>query len=229
MQAAILAGGLGTRLGALTARRPKSMVPVHGRPFLEHQLALLREHGVTEAVLCVGHLADSIRAHFGDGQRFGVRMRYSDEGDRRLGTAGALKWAEGLLADRFFVLFGDSYLTLDYAAVMSRLDRSRDLAVMVVWRNGGYERSDVVLDGDRVAAYGPGTPGNSPSHINYGLSAVRRTALARMVAGEPYSLQEFYAPLIAARTLGAFEVFHRYFEIGSPRGLEEFERAGVAP
>jgi NDP-sugar pyrophosphorylase family protein len=100
MQVAILAGGLGTRLGALTERRPKSMVPVRGRPFLEHQIALLREHGVTDVVVCVGHLAESIRDHFGDGARVGVRVRYSDEGDRRLGTAGHQE------ADRLLLLLG---------------------------------------------------------------------------------------------------------------------------
>lgn len=237
MQVAILAGGLGTRLGALTERRPKSMVPVHGRPFLEHQIARLREHGVTDIVVCVGHLAESIRAYFGDGTRVGVRMRYSDEGDRRLGTAGALKWAEPTLADRFLVLFGDSYLTLDSRAVMDAFEQSGRLALMTVWRNDGYERSDVALDGDRVAAYGAssdaGAAGESVrlTHINYGLSAVRRTSLASLTHGRPSSLQEFYAPMIRRGELGAFEVRHRYYEIGSPRGLEEFERltAGVTP
>jgi NDP-sugar pyrophosphorylase family protein len=221
MQVAILAGGLGTRLGALTERRPKSMVPVHGRPFLEHQIALLREHGVTDVVLCVGHLSDAIREHVGDGARFGVRARYSDEGDRRLGTAGALRWAEPLLADRFFVLFGDSYLTLDYRAVMQAFEACGRAALMVVWKNDGYERSDIALDGDRVAAYGPSP---AATHVNYGLSVVRRDALAGMTAGRAYSLQEFLAPLIAGRELGAFEVGHRYYEIGSPRGLDEFAR-----
>jgi NDP-sugar pyrophosphorylase family protein len=226
MQVAILAGGLGTRLGALTARQPKSMVPVHGRPFLEHQIALLRGHGVTDVVLCVGHLSAAIRDHFGDGAGFGVRVRYSDEGDRRLGTAGALKWAEPLLAERFLVLFGDSYLTLDYRAVMQTFAASGRLALMVVWRNDGYERSDVAIDGDRVVAYG--TEASGRTHINYGLSALRRDALGGMTAGHPYALPEFYSPLIARRELAAFEVYHRYHEIGSVRGLEEFERLPVA-
>ena len=225
MQVVILAGGLGTRLGALTERQPKSMVPVRGRPFLEHQIALLRGHGVTDVVLCVGHLSGSIWDHFRDGAGFGVRVRYSDEGDRRLGTAGALKWAEPLLAERFLVLFGDSYLTLDYRAVMETFAASGRLALMVVWRNDGYERSDVALDGDRVIAYGAEASGRT--HINYGLSALRRDALAGMTAGHPCALQEFYAPLIARRELAAFEVHHRYYEIGSVRGLEEFERLPV--
>ena len=232
MQVAILAGGLGTRLGALTERRPKSMVPVHGRPFLEHQIALLREHGVTDVVLCVGHLSGAISDHFGDGAGFGVRVRYSDEGDRRLGTAGALKWAEPLLAERFLVLFGDSYLTLDYRAVMDTFVASGRRALMVVWRNEGYERSDVAVDGDHIVAYGADARERMLTHMNYGLSAIHRAALAGMTVGHPYSLPEFYAPLIGCRELTAFEVHHRYYEIGSVRGLEEFERMraiGIAP
>jgi NDP-sugar pyrophosphorylase family protein len=111
MQIAILAGGLGTRLGAVTKERPKSMVEVLGRPFLAWQLDLLCRHGVTDVVLCVGHLADAIEGHFGDGSAFGVRLRYSDEGDRRLGTAGALKWAEPLLGEAFFAMFARSWST----------------------------------------------------------------------------------------------------------------------
>jgi len=109
---------IGTRLGPLTRDRPKSLVDVQGRPFLAWQLDLLRRHGVTDVVLCVGHLAEAIERHFGDGSAFGVRLRYSDEGDRRLGTAGALKWAEGLLGEAFFVMFGDSYLLFDFRAIM---------------------------------------------------------------------------------------------------------------
>jgi NDP-sugar pyrophosphorylase family protein len=229
MQVAILAGGLGTRLGALTERRPKSMVLVHGRPFLEHQIARLRDHGVTDVVACVGHLAGSIRDYFGDGTDVGVRIRYSDEGDRRLGTAGALKWAEPMLAERFFVLFGDSYLLLDYGAVMKALEQSDRPAVMTVWRNTGYERSDVALEGDRVTAYGTTSPASPAlTHINYGLSALRRVALADLTVGQPSSLQALYAPLIRRGQLGAFEVHRRYYEIGSPRGLEEFERVSAA-
>jgi NDP-sugar pyrophosphorylase family protein len=227
MQVAILAGGLGTRLGPLTERRPKAMVRVGGRPFIDHQLDLLRRHGVDEVVLCVGHLAAMIRDHVGDGARLGVRVRVSDEGDRRLGTGGALKWAEPVLADRFLVLFGDSYLRVDYRAVMARLTASGRLGVMAVWKNAGYEASDVALEGEVVTRYGADGPRADLAYINYGVSALRREALGHLAAGRPCSLQEALAPLIAARQLGAFPVSERYYEIGSPRGLEEFRRLAV--
>lgn len=228
MQIAILAGGLGTRLGALTARRPKSMVDVAGRPFLAWQLDLLRRHGVTDVVLCVGHLADEIRGHFGVGADFGVRIRYSDEGDRRLDTAGALKWAEPLLAEAFFVLFGDSYLRFDYRAIMEHFLARDRLGLMVVHRNEDrWDRSDIRVEGDCVTAYA-GTPEPGMVHINAGLSVLRREALASLERGRPASLQGLYATLIPPRQLLAWETRQRFYEVGSPAGLEEFRRLAVA-
>ena len=121
MQLAILAGGLGTRLGPLTANTPKSLVPVLGRPFLEHQIGLVRNAGIKRLVLCIGHYGQRIIERFGQGQAYGVEIVYSQEGEQLLGTGGALKNAEPLLDDAFMMMWGDSYLLLDYAAV---------------WRNG---------------------------------------------------------------------------------------------
>ena len=219
-----MAGGLGTRLGALTAHAPKSMVDVHRRPFLAWQLDLLRRHGVTDVLLLVGHLADAIRGEVGDGSAFGVRVRYSDEGERRLGTAGSLKWAEPFVADAFFVLFGDSYLLLDYRAIMEHFLAYDRLALMVVYRNADrWGPSDVSIADGFVTAYAtPPRPGMV--HINMGLSVLRRDALAGLIRGRPASLQDLYRPLIARRELLAWETDQRFYEVGSPAGLDEFRR-----
>jgi NDP-sugar pyrophosphorylase family protein len=107
---AVLAGGLARRLGQLTETVPKSLLRVAGRPFIHWQLGLLAQQGVTEAVLCVGHLGEQIRAAVGDGTGFGITVRYSFDGRTLLGTGGALKRAEPMLGTAFFVLYGDSYL-----------------------------------------------------------------------------------------------------------------------
>ena len=224
MQIAILAGGLGTRLEPLTKDRPKSMVDVHGRPFLAWQLDLLRRQGVTDVVLCVGHLAETIERHFGDGSTFGVRLRYSDEGDRCLGTAGALKWAEAILGEAFFVMFGDSYLLFDYRAIMEHFLARDRLALMAVHRNENrWDRSDVAVEGDYVTAY-VDTPAPGMVHINAGLSVLRRAALDAMAPQRPASLHDLYATLIPHRQLLAYETRQRFYEIGSLAGLEEFRR-----
>ena len=225
MQVAILAGGLATRLGPMTATRPKSMLEVAGTPFLAHQLALLRRHGVDDVVLCIGHLGAEIRRHFGGGEAFGVRLRYSDEGERRLGTAGALKWAEPVLAETFFVLFGDSYLPLDYRDVLREFQTRGTPAAMVVYRNQDrYDASDVDVRDGLVVRYGREPRSADLVYINAGLSVLRRETLGTLALERPAGLPELYRPLIAAKRLAAIETPQRFYEVGSPGGLEEFRR-----
>ena len=117
MPAVILAGGLATRLRPLTERIPKALIEVAGHPFLWHQLHLLKRSGIRRVVLLVGHLGESIQQRFQDGAEFGIKIDYSFDGPALLGTAGAIRQALPLLPERFFVLYGDSYLPCDYAAV----------------------------------------------------------------------------------------------------------------
>jgi NDP-sugar pyrophosphorylase family protein len=93
MQAVILAGGLGTRLKPLTEQIPKTMTPVNGKPFLLHLLELLIYHGINDIVLCTGYLSEQILKFFGSGENLGLRIRYSEEKEKLLGTGGALKQA----------------------------------------------------------------------------------------------------------------------------------------
>src|SRR4051794_4872944 len=134
---AILAGGLATRLRPLTETIPKSLVEVAGEPFLAHQLRLLHSHGIRRATLCVGYLGEMVREFAGDGARFGMEVTYSFDGPELRGTAGAVRQALPLLGPAFFVLYGDSYLPCDYAAVERAFLESGKLGLMTVFRNEG--------------------------------------------------------------------------------------------
>lgn len=225
MQIVILAGGLATRLRPLTDDLPKSMVPAGGRPFLEHQIELLKRQGITDIVLCIGHLGQKIRDHFGGGERFGVRIRYSEEGEKLLGTAGAIKKAEPLLDDRFFILYGDSFLMLDYGEIMRYFERFDKLGLMVVYKNHNrWDRSNVVVEGNLVKTYDKKAQLPGMVYIDEGLAVLRRRALAALRPGEVASLEDFYQGLIIAGELLAFETHQRFYEIGSPAGLEEFRQ-----
>ena len=122
---AILAGGLATRLRPITEKIPKVLVPVAGRPFLAHQIEYLRSQGVERVVLCVGHLGDMVRDEFGDGDQWGIEIQYSFDGPVLLGTGGAVKQALPLLGEDFFVLYGDSYLPINFGAVWRRFKDNR--------------------------------------------------------------------------------------------------------
>jgi NDP-sugar pyrophosphorylase family protein len=233
MQAVILAGGLGTRLKPLTDTIPKSLVEICGKPFLEYQLDFLKKGGIRDIVLCIGHLGDQIERYFGNGSRFGVNLRYSYEKEHLLGTAGALKNAEQLLDEEWFVIYGDSYLFLDFGAIMSYFARFNKLGLMVVYKNyDQYDRSNVSIEGNLVKQYGKKEKTRDMVYIDYGANLLRKKALELVPQNQTYSLEELFAQLIERKELLAYEVNKRFYQIGSPEGLEEFRRyisQGEAP
>lgn len=224
MQIVILAGGLATRLRPLTDKIPKSMIRVENKPFLQHQIELLKENGVCDIVLCVGHLSDMIKDYFGDGRKFGVKIRYSDEGENPLGTGGALKKAEPLLADEFFLMYGDSYLLLDYGAIESYFKKFKGFCLLVVYKNHNlYDNSNIGINDGLVVSCDKVNPGGKLIHIDAGLSILRKEVLNQISSDKPSPLEELYQKIIAKRGMLAYEVNQRFYEIGSPQGLKEFE------
>jgi len=224
MQAVILAGGLGTRLRPLTETVPKALIPVGGRPFVDYQLELLKRSGIDDFVFCVGHLGEKVQRHLGDGRAYGCSIRYSYDGPRLLGPAGALKRAERLLQNRFFVTYGDAYLRAPYAGLMETLESSGRLAIMSVYRNENrFGRSDIVVKGGAVILYDKKNRVEGMDWINYGVTALRREALAVIPEGEYCDEETFYGALIKRKELLAFEVKERFYEIGTPASLSEFE------
>jgi len=225
MQVAIIAGGLATRLRPLTDKIPKSMVMIQGRPFLAYQLDFLKKSGATSVVLCIGYLAEQIESHFGDGRKFGMNISYSYEGKRLLGTAGALKKAEELLEDPFFTMYGDSYLSLDFADAMSYFKSRNKLALMSVYKNcDRYERSNTVVEGSLVKEFSKKEKNKDMVYIEYGANIFRKAALDLIPKGLPYSLDELFPELIRRKELLAYEARERFYQIGSREGLEEFKR-----
>src|ERR1700677_769141 len=154
LSVAILAGGLATRLGALTEKTPKSLIPVAGEPFVAHQLRLLKRSGIQHVILCVGHLGEMIEDIVRDGDAFGLKVEYSYDGAKLLGTAGAIKTALPKLGERFFVMYGDSYLTCDYAAIEQKFLQSGKPGLMTVFRNDGqWDTSNVEFENGRILNY----------------------------------------------------------------------------
>ena len=224
MQAVILAGGLGARLKPVTDEIPKAMIPIRGKPFLEHQIGLLKRNGVSDIVLCLGYLGEKIKDHFGDGAKFGVKISYSEEGKKLMGTAGALKKAEAMLDDAFFVTYGDAYLLIDYRGVMEYFQKTDKLGLMVVYKNyDKYDRSNVVVEDGMVKIYDKKKKHPNMVYIDFGVSALRKKALGLIRSGEVMDLEGLYQQLIRRRELRAFETDQRFFEVGSPEGLREFE------
>jgi MurNAc alpha-1-phosphate uridylyltransferase len=225
VQAVVLAGGFATRMHPRTLTVPKSMLEVAGRPFIEWQLERLAEAGLLDVVMCIAHLGESIRAHVGDGARFGVRVEWSEEGPKLLGTAGALRSALPLLAPTFLVTYGDSYLPFDYSEPLRTLDAHRDCdGVMAVYKNAGkWEPSNVLTDDAWVLRYEKGCQDPTLDHIDYGATALRRDVIAALPSGEPRGLDRLQHELAERKRLRACVARDRFFEIGSPEGLAALE------
>lgn len=220
--AVILAGGLATRLRPMTERTPKALVEVAGRPFLLHQLKLLRQNGIRHVVLLVGYLGELIQERFGDGSELGVSIQYSFDGPVLLGTAGAIRRALPMLPERFFVLYGDSYLPCDYRNVEAAFRLSGLPGMMTVYRNEGrYDVSNVEYDHGRILRYDKQAPTPAMRYVDYGLEVFERSTFAALPQGEILDLETVYRELINSKSLAAFEVHERFYEIGSPEGLRD--------
>jgi NDP-sugar pyrophosphorylase family protein len=218
---AILAGGLATRMGALTEKTPKSLLPVAGEPFIARQLRLLQSNGVQRVILCVGHLGERIESVVGDGRDFRIQVEYSYDGPQLRGTAGAIRAALPKLGESFFVMYGDSYLMCDYAAIEQEFLQSDKPGLMTVFRNDGqWDTSNVEFADGRVLAYSKKNQTERMKYIDYGLGAFRAEAFAKSQASD---LADVYADLLHANQLTAIEVQQRFYEIGSAAGLQEME------
>jgi NDP-sugar pyrophosphorylase family protein len=206
----------------MTEAMPKALIEVAGRPFAEHQLDWLRRQGVEHVVWCVGYRGEMIREALGDGRRWNLSLDYVFDGETLLGTGGALKRALPELGEAFFVLYGDSLLTCDLAAVERAFLATRRAGLMTVLRNDDrWDRSNVHYEDGRLLRYDKTHQTPDMRHIDYGLGVLTSRALATFPPDHPFDLALVYQRLLADNELAAFEVSERFYEIGSREGLEE--------
>lgn len=226
MQCVILAGGKGLRMRPLTERVPKHLLPVQGIPFARYQLDWIAAHGVTRVTYCIGELGDQIRSFVQDGSQFGVRVRYVEDGEPLRGTAGALRRAldEGALDEAFLVLYGDSFLPVDFRWVWEAFSSQPLPALMTVLRHDPrWEIGNVEYAAGRVFRYHKSSIDSGMPYVDYGLSAYRRELIERRVpAAQRCELSTLQTALASEGLLAGLEVTQRFYEIGSMTGLKEF-------
>lgn len=221
---AILAGGLATRLRPITEKVPKLLIEVAGEPFFSHQIRLLKAAGLTRIVLCVGYLGEKIVELYGDGSRHGVRIEYSFDGPKLLGTGGALIQALPKLGDAFYVLYGDSYLPVDYRAIGDHFIQSGRLGLMTVYENRElYDASNVWFENGEIQVYDKKNKMPQMHHIDYGLGLFRAAAFDGFPRHEIVDLAAVQTSLVSRRQLAGYEMHQRFYEIGSHAGLAELD------
>lgn len=221
----ILAGGLATRLRPITERVPKALIEIAGEPFIFHQLRYLKQQGVDSVVLCIGYLGEMIESVVGDGSRFGVRVSYSFDGPRLLGTGGAIKTALRLLGKNFFILYGDSFLPIQFKPIEKSYLSSKKLGLITVFKNENkWDRSNVIYQNGTLIEYNKKEIKSDMSYIDYGLGILNADVFLQYPDGEWLDLSEVYNNLSVKGELYGYEVFHRFYEIGSHQGILETKK-----
>ncbi|HLJ56122.1 MAG TPA: nucleotidyltransferase family protein, partial [Chthonomonadaceae bacterium] len=215
----IIAGGLGTRLRPITYRRPKPLVSLANRPFLEYQVALLKKHGITDIVFATNYLAEKIEEHFGDGSRFGVTMRYAIE-ETPLGTGGAIRNAADLFPGETVAVFNGDILTdFDLGAVLAFHREKRALSTLTLAEVPGPSPFGVLVlnDDGRVLDWQEPSEETkktlAAAHdllptgkdlINAGFYVLEPECVARIPQGAPSSVERDIYPKLLAERAGVF-------------------------
>ncbi len=220
---AILAGGYATRLGPLTRDIPKCLIEINGRPFVDWQLDLLIDNGYSDFVFCISYKSNLIQEHLGDGSHRGVRIQYSIDGEIQLGTGGAIQNALSMLGPAFGVLYGDSYLPMNYQQAEQQFLDAQSHALMTVYKNQNqFDKSNVEFVDGKLLNYEKGTNNSSMHHIDYGITYFREAAFQSWADQSSFDLSKVCNQLAKDKQLEGFEVFDRFYEIGSLLGIEEF-------
>lgn len=220
----LLSGGLATRLQPISKTIPKALVDINGKPFIEHQLNLLKKQGITDVVICAGYLGEQIREFVGDGTRFDIKVTYSFDGEKLLGTAGAIKKALPLLPETFFILYGDSYLPIDFQAVSTFFEeKSKDALMTILENNNKWDTSNVVFKDGAIVKYDKIDKIPEMNFIDYGLGIMNKKCFNEVKENEPFDLAQLYKNLATEGNLLGYVVKERFYEIGSFDGIADFK------
>lgn len=219
---ALLAGGLATRLKPLTETIPKSLVDINGKPFIYHQLKLLRKNGIKKVVICAGSMGDQLENYTGKYAPDGIEIIFSHDGEKLLGTGGALRKALGHLDDKFFVMYGDSYLDTDFNDINKYFLDQKKTGLMTVFRNEGkWDSSNIEYEEGKIINYDKKNKTDRMKYIDYGLGILSNTAFEEFKNKNVFDLEDVYKSLIIKNELSGYEVKERFYEIGSFNGLDE--------
>jgi NDP-sugar pyrophosphorylase family protein len=218
----ILAGGLATRMRPLTEKLPKSLLEVSGEPFIIHQLRYLKLQGITKVIICAGYLGEMIEALVNNGEAFGLNVQYSFDGQKPLGTGGAIKKSLSKLENNFFVLYGDSFLPINFYDVQDVYIKNNNKALMTIIKNDNqWDKSNVRYESGKLIEYNKKNPKQNMKYVDYGLAVLNKSIFS--VFPEIFDLSDLYHDLSLRDDLAGYETNQRFYEIGSMQGLKETE------
>lgn len=200
------------------------MIKVGGEPFIAYQLRKLKKQGIHQVVLCLGYLGEQIQTFVRSQKNFGLDVKYVYDGDKLLGTGGAIKHALVHFANHFFVLYGDSWIEVDYQQTWKEFISQNKSALMTVYRNENkWDTSNIEMEGSNIKLYSKLMRNKNMTHIDYGLSILSKTVFDDYPPNKEFDLSIILESLSLKGDLAAFEVRERFYEIGSEKGLTDLE------
>jgi len=217
----LLAGGMATRLYPVTLEVPKSLIEINGKPFIQYQIDLIKSKGINNIVLCLGNFAKPIEDYLNDGKSNDMNILYSYDGETLLGTGGAIKKAFPLLSDPFMIIYGDSYLNIEYIDIMEYFNNFDKLGLMTVLKNENkWDKSNIVFKDGKIVKYEK-VDDVEFDYIDYGFNILRKNSFTPFMKEDRFDLKDIFKDLISKGELLGYEVFNRFYEIGSFNGIEE--------
>ena len=219
----ILAGGYATRLRPLTEKIPKALVLVSGKPFIEWQISLLKSQGYKELIILTGFLGNQIKEYLGNGEKYGITINYCSDGSTLLGTGGAIKNAIDLLPENFFIMYGDTYLPINFIEVEEAYFNKNKKALMTIFKNNNaFDKSNIIYENDKIIKYVINENLENLEYIDYGLSIFSKEVFLKINTSK-FELKTVFIDLISLEELGAYRVYKRFYEMGRVETLIETE------
>jgi hypothetical protein len=221
----ILAGGLATRLRPITEKIPKSLIEINGEPFVYHQLELLEKKGFKNIHFCLGFLGEQVEKVVKESEYFKrLSISFSYDGNTLLGTGGTIRKIINQLPEYFFVTYGDSYLDIDFNDIQEIFESKKQNynSLMTVYKNKDlFDTSNVIFENGLIELYSKLRKNSRMAHIDYGIGILSNKSMDIYDNNIIFDLGELYENLSLKRELYGYEVFLRFYEIGSLQGIED--------
>lgn len=201
------------------------MVKIHGKPFIQYQLELLKKNNLNDIILCVAQGSSIIENFVGDGRSFGLDVKYSYDGSNLLGTGGAIKNSLRNVNEYFFVIYGDSYLDINYKEVYDYYLLNDKKSVLTVFENNNLlDRSNIIFKNNKILKYCKNSDDKEMTYIDYGLSILNKKDFVDFDDKDSFDLSNLYDTLVKEDKLNAFKITERFYEIGSIEGINDFSK-----
>lgn len=222
----ILCGGMATRLKPITEKIPKSLIEVNGTPFIKHQLDFLSSQNVKNVALLLGNKGEMVQAYLEKLNLNFTEIKYCYDGEKLLGTGGAILKSLDSFTEHFFVMYGDSYLNINFENVMNFFRSNPHFnSLMTVFKNDNlYDNSNVIFENGKLLLYTKNTNDSRLNYIDWGLSVFNKDAFYSFSKLEEFDLSAVFDMSLKAGKLIGYEVFERFYEIGSFSGISELEK-----